>query len=246
MKTEKFQTAVVVIAAMLIGSGMTYYLVNKTAQPVAANPPAVESPPKEQSAVRRFADENDSALDAAIDAAKAQRAAGTFKAIASTPDEFARALGGINFRLSDFSARFEETPASDAPDYAAYVAELNQLTLDLANLLSDEALMDTLDDTTPKALAHHQSLLTAGALALDDALASKIEVIITAAAEKALPPDIGDRPMTAAEEADFDKKFEAMTGEIREKLIPLLTVEQAKRLDAMGLEQVLFGLSVEP
>jgi hypothetical protein len=52
--------------------------------------------------------------------------------------------------------------------------------------------------------------------------------------------------MTAAEEAEFDKKFEAMTVEIREKIIPLLTVEQARRLDAMGLEQVLFGLSGEP
>lgn len=245
MKTEKFQTAVVVIAAMLIGSGMTYYLVSRPVQQVVAIPPPAESPRKEQSAVRRFADENDSALDAAIDAAKAQRAAGTLKAIAGTPDEFARALGGINFRLSDFSARFEETPASDAPEYKAYAAELNQLTLDLANLLSDDALIESLDDSTSKALAHHQSLLTAGALALDDVVTSKVEAIIAAAAEKALPSDIGDRAMTAAEEAEFDKKFEAMTVEIREKIIPLLTVEQAKRLDAMGLEQVLFGLSVE-
>lgn len=246
MRTEKFQTAGVVIAAMLIGSGMTYYLVNRPVQTVAAIPPPVESPRKEQSAVRRFSDENDSALDAAISVAKEQRAAGKFKAMASNPDEFARALGGINFRLSDFSSRFEETPASDAPEYKAYAAELSQLTLDLANLLSDEALIESLDDSTPKALARHQSLLTAGALALDDAVTSKVEAIIAAAAEKALPADIGDRVMTAAEEAEFDKKFEAMTAEIREKIIPLLTVEQARRLDAMGLEQVLFGLSGEP
>ena len=48
---------------------------------------------------------------------------------------------------------------------------------------------------------------------------------------------------TPEEEAEFDKKFDALTAEIEAQIRPLLTPAQLQRLEALGPEQVLFGLS---
>ena len=252
MKTEQLQTSALVAVAMLIGGGFTFYVTSRNqstpssavSQPAAAREEATRTKP-DPSAVTQFSIQHDTELDAAMAIAKSQRADGTLKPLATTPDEFARALGAINYRLYDFSVRFEDAPDEAAPGYAAYLAELRKLTDDLANLLSDEALVDSLEDTDPKMLAHHQSLLASGALDLDAATTGKMEALINAAFEKALPAGIGDRAMTEAEESDFGKKFEAMTDELDQQIRPLLTPEQIARLEALGPDQVLFGLSGE-
>jgi hypothetical protein len=257
MSTGYIQTSAVVAAAMIVGGAATYFFVGKSSVTVttlttsAAVPPppliAEIAPAKvpEKTPVEQFTVKFDTELDAAIAAAKAERVSGNLKPLAKNTDEFARALGAINFRLHDFGERFEEPPASDDTEFSAYSRELKQLTIDLANLLSDEALMDQIEDGDIKALAHHQALMAAGALALDDATAAKVESIIAGAYEKALPADLGDREMTAEEEAAFDEKFDSLTATIEAEIRPLLSPEQTKRLEALGPEQVLFGLSGE-
>lgn len=252
MKSEQIQTAALVAVAMLLGGGATYFFLGKSERQVttlaAVAPPQVQpapAPVPEKSPVAQFSMQFDSELDVAVAAAKAARAAGTFKALATTSDEFARALGRVNFRLHDFGARYEEPPAPEDTAFAKYSAELKQLTTDLANLLSDESLMSEVEDGKPQALAHHQALMAGGALELDEAVTAKIEAIIAAANAKALPEGLGDREMTPEEEAEFDKKFDALTADIEAQIRPLLTPAQIKRLDELGAEQVLFGLSGE-
>ena len=190
-------------------------------------------------ALEATAQQFDFDLTAATAAAKAARAAGTLKPLASTPDEFARALGGVNFRMVDFALRFEEPPVANTAAFAAYNDELKQLTDDLANLLSDDSFIETED--TQKSLAHHQALMASGALGLDEAATTKLEALIAAAYEKTFPT-LGDRALTEAEKADFDKAFDAMTADLEQQIRPLLSPTQTSRLDVLGLEQVLFGL----
>jgi hypothetical protein len=152
MKSEQLQTAALVAVAMLLGAGAMYFFGKSEKQsiPVAAiAAPAVIAPAPEKSPVAQFSMQFDSELDAAVSAAKAERAAGTLKALATTPDEFARALGKINFRLHDFTARYEQPPATDDTAFTEYSTELKQLTADLANLLSDESLMAQVEDGDP-------------------------------------------------------------------------------------------------
>ena len=246
MNSAPLQTAALIAVSMLLGAGAFYYFGKTEQQPVAKNTAADAPPPvPEKTPVAQFSIQFDAELESAVAAAKAARAAGTHKALATTPDEFARALGRLNFRLHDFTARYEELPGIEDTVFTRYSDEMKQLTGDLANLLSDDALMAELEDGDPKALAHHQALMAAGALELDDAVTVKIEAIIAAANAKALPEGIGDRELTPAEEAEFDKKFDTLTAEIEAQIRPLLTAGQLKRLDALGPDQVLFGLSAE-
>jgi hypothetical protein len=201
-----------------------------------------EPAPSPQSAISAFSFENDEALEAAVADAKAKRAAGNFKALASTPDEFARELGKLNFRLVDFTARFEEIPAPEDTGYTAYKDELDKLTTDLANLFSDDSLAEKSDEENTAQLAHHQALLAAGGLALSDDTTAKVEELLKTAYAKILPPDQQQRALTPEEEAEFGKKFDAMTGELEQQLRPLLSPEQIKRLELLGIDQVFFGL----
>ena len=246
MNSDKLQTAALVAAAMLLGGGAAFVMIEKReSQTVIPAPAKVAAEQPEPSAIARFTSSHDDELEAALADARKQRAAGTLTALATTADEFARSLGEINFRLHDFSVRYEEIPDASAPTFAAYSDELKSLTSDLANLLSDDSLMEKMDADDPKSLAHHQSLLAAGALALDTSTAAKIETIIFAAYEKSLPPDTTGRELTENETAEFDAKFDALTEEIEKSIRPLLTAEQTARLDSMGPDQVLFGLEQE-
>lgn len=245
MNKDRLQTAALIAAAMIIGGAATYFMLGKreTVVAVPAAPAKVNQQPT--STIAQFTTSHDEELDAALADARAQRAAGTLKPLATTPDEFARALGGLNFRLHDFTTRYDEPPAADDAEFPAYSEELKSLTVTLANLLSDEALMDKITDDNPKLLARHQSRLVAGALALDEATADKVEAIILASYEKSLPADAPDRELTDAEAAELEKKFTALTDEIEQAIRPLLTPEQIARLDSMGRDQVLFGLEQE-
>lgn len=253
MKSAHLQTAALVAVAMIFGGGATYFFVGKSKKQVTtlasiAAPPSVPltpAPEPEQSPIAQFSTQFDGELDAAIAAARAARAAGTYKPLAKTPDEFAHALGKINFRLHEFSARYDEPPGTEDTAFTKYSAELKQLTDDLANLLSDDSLMTQIEDSDPQSLAHHQALLASGALDLDAATTAKIEAIIASANAKALPEGLGDREMTPEEEAEFDKRFDAMTADIEAQIRPLLSAGQLKRLDELGAEQVLFGLAAD-
>ncbi|MEK0451929.1 MAG: hypothetical protein RL088_4197 [Verrucomicrobiota bacterium] len=246
MNSDKLQTAALVAAAMLLGGGAAFLMLEKRESKTSIPAPAkIAAEQTEPSAISRFTSSHDDELEAALADARSHRTAGTLKALATTADEFARALGEINFRLHDFSVRYEEVPDSSAPTFAAYSDELKSLTADLANLLSDDSLMEKMDADDPKSLAHHQSLMAAGALSLDTATAAKIEAIIFAAYEKSLPPEANGRELTAEEAAEFDAKFDALTDEIEKSIRPLLNAEQTARLDSMGPDQVLFGLEQE-
>lgn len=246
MNSEKLQTAALVAAAMLIGGGAVFLMMERRESRIVTPAPATATAGKpDPSAIARFASSHDDELEAALAQARNQRAAGTLKALATTADGFARTLGEINFRLHDFSIRYAAVPDTNDPSFAAYSNELKSLTADLANLLSDDSLMDKMDADDPKSLAHHQSLLAAGALALDDATAARIESIIFAAYEKSLPPAAAGRELTDAEAAEFDAKFDTLTDEIEISIRPLLNAEQLARLDSMGPDQVLFGLEQE-
>jgi hypothetical protein len=246
MNSEKLQTAALVAAAMIIGGGAAFFMMEKRGTTIVTPAPAkVSAEQSKPSAIARFTSSHDDELEAALAEARSQRAAGTLKALATTADEFARTLGEINFRLHDFSIRYAEVPDANDPAFTAYSNELKSLTSDLANLLSDDSLMEKMDADDPKSLAHHQSLLAAGALSLDSATAASIEAIIFAAYEKSLPPAAVGRELTEAEAAEFDAKFDALTNEIENSIRPLLNAEQLARLDSMGPDQVLFGLEQE-
>lgn len=239
MNSDHWKTVIVAFVAMLVG-GIVMFFFGKTSKETihAISPPAAVQP-AEKTAQQQFAEQFDIDLELAIAAAKTARAAGTLKPMATTPDEFARALGGINFRMADFTARFNEPPAAAAPEFAAYNTELQQLTADLSNLLCDDSLFEKAETETTKSLAHYEALMAGGALDLDAATTAKVEALIATAYEKNLPTKA---PANEAELAEFDKAFDAIMAELEPKIRELLTPEQLKRLEAIGLDQALFGL----
>lgn len=241
MNSDRIQTAFIVITAMLVGGIATFFFTKTNSPPTAATTVPAENQPAEKSSPMQFADHYNVDLEAAIAAAKAARTTGTLKPLATTPDEFARQLGVINFRMADFSTRFENPPEANAPEFATYNSELQQLTQDLSNLLSDESLFDKADIETPKSLAHYEALMAGGALDLDAETTAKIETLIATAYEKSLPTPAAST-LSESEMAAFDKAFDAITAELEPKIRELLKPEQIKRLDAIGLDQALFGL----
>ncbi len=242
MNRDRLQIAALIAAAMIIGGGATFFMLGSKSSVVTTS---VQTSQQPTSTIAQFTTSHDEELEAALADARAKRAAGTLKPLATTPDEFARALGELNFRLHDFSTRHSEPPAADDAAFPAYSDELKLLTATLANLLSDEALMEKITDENPKLLAHHQARLVAGALALDELTTAKVESIILTSYEKSLPAESEGRELTDAEAAELEKKFIALTDEIEQAIRPLLTPEQIARLDSMGRDQVLFGLEQE-
>jgi hypothetical protein len=234
MKSERIQTAAITIAAMLLGSGLTWYLVRQQPAPPANLLPAEMQRPEPTTKVKSGPLDDD-ALDKAIAAAKAARKAGTLKPLAGTPEEFARVLGKWNFAIHDFATRFPIAPDESAPEYAAYRKELDALTDDLANLLSDEDLTTRLDVETPVQRARYQANLAAGSLDLDAATTAKLDAILTGAYAELTPPP--------ADAAALDSKLAAMNAKIIGELEALLTPGQRERLDAMGVDRVLLGHS---
>ena len=239
MNSAHWKTAIVAFVAMIIGGIVMFIFAKTSKETVSWTSAPAEVQPAEKSAPQQFAEQFDVDLAAAIAAAKSARAAGALKPLATTPDEFARALGGINFRMTDFTARFDEPPAAAAPEFAAYSSELQQLTADLSNLLCDDSLFENADTETTKSLAHYEALMASGALDLDAVTTARVEALISIAYEKSLPTKA---PTNEAELAEFDKAFDAITADLEPKIRALLTPEQLKRLEAIGLDQALFGL----
>jgi hypothetical protein len=252
MKSEQVQTAVIVVAAMLLGSGLTYFLVrDKTPAPVRpgaefpreATTSITPPPGRLETQVRRQNEALDDAqFEAAVSRARADRKAGKLKPLATTPDEFAAALGALNFRIHEYSVRYATPPADGSPQAAAADREMQQLIEELANLFSDDDLLAKLNESTPADLARAQSHLAAGALGLDTAATAKVAEIINKTYAEALPPELAGRQLTAEQEAEFDRKLEALNEKMAAQILELLTPAQRARFEALGADQVLFGL----
>lgn len=173
-------------------------------------------------------------LNKAIEEAKAARARGELQPAASTPEEYARALGGFNYRLMELTTRFPERPDSDNPDAKIYDTRVEQLTREYANLSLDDALLANASEETPEQLAHLQAYLAAGSLGLDEIATAKTEAILQRIYQKLFPLD-----ETAP---DAEERMEKATQEAKDGLLEFLTAEQRQRLELMGADQVLFGL----
>ncbi len=252
MKSDQIQTAAIVVAAMLLGSGLTYFLLRespKAAVPVATTPrpeavTSITPPPGRLESQLRKQNEalDDSMFEAAVSQARAARKAGTLKPLASTPEEFARALGELNFKIHDYAVRYATPPLDASPQEAAAQREMEQLIEHLANLFSDDALIAKLDESSPADLARSQSHMAAGALNLDAATTAKVAEILVKAYTEALPPELAGKQLTPEQEKDFDAKMEAANDAVVAQILELLTPDQRSRFQALGADQVLFGL----
>jgi hypothetical protein len=252
MKSEQIQTAAIVVAAMVLGGVLTFFLLrqNQPAPPVTVPKPPAEAvsritPPPgklEAQVLRQNEALDDGMFDAAMARARAARQAGTLKPLATTPEEFARVLGALNFRIHDYTVRYATPPPDGSPQEAAAQKEMDQLLAELANLLSDDALLAKLDESTPAELARSQACLAAGALDLDAATTAKVQDIITKTYAEALPPDLAGKTLTPEQDAAFDQKLEALNEKMVSQILELLTPDQRARFDALGADQVLFGL----
>jgi hypothetical protein len=244
--SDKSQIAIIAIGAMLLGSGLTWYLLRE--QPAPPQVPAAAIPQRSREALSRIKPSpldpqiagqveplDDAEFEKAIAAAKAARKAGTLQPLASTPEEFARVLGKWNFAIHDFVQRFPKAPDASAPEFAAYRRELDTLTASLANLLSDEELTTRLDVETPPQRARYQANLAAGSLDLDAATTAKLEASLAHAYEEMMPLPTDD--------AALETKVEAMNAKILGELDALLTPAQRERLNVLGVERVLLGLA---
>jgi hypothetical protein len=252
MKSEQLQMAAVVIAAMLVGSALTWFLVHeKPAAPVI--PPAtprgeavtsITPPPGklETQLLRQNEAIDDARFEAALSRARAARKAGTLKPLATTPEEFAHVLGALNFRIHDYALRYAIPPADGSPQAVTAEREEGQLLDELANLLSDDALQEKLDESSPAELARFQSHLAAGTLALDEPTRAKVADILTKTYAEIVPPDLAGKTLTAEQEAEFDKKLEAVNDKMIAQILELLTPDQRTRFESLGADQVLFGL----
>jgi hypothetical protein len=232
------QTALAIVSAMLVGAGISYWIVRPKSEPLPnapslANGSAVAAESKPAPAREKpLLDE--AMLDAAVAEAKRARKLGQLKALANTPEEFARALGAFNYRLFEFASRYSEKPADGTPEKEMYAWELKQLTEHYANLMSDEELLAGINDDAPDELAHLQAHLASGTLDLDLVTTGKLEAI--------LKEVYGMLPPLENAGTDLETRLSATTKEVTDQLLPLLTPEQKKRLDEVGIDQVLFGL----
>ncbi len=253
MKSEQLQTAGLVAAAMVLGAVLTFFLVRQRppepgpAETKRSSGEAVSTitPPPgklETQMLKQNEALDDGMFEAALSRARGARANGTLKPLATTPDEFARALGSLNFRIHDYSVRYATPPPDGSPQEAAAQREMDQLLDELANLLSDDALLAKLDESTPAELARSQSCLAAGALGLDAPTTAKVADIITKTYAEALPPEMVGKQLTPEQDAEFDKKLEALNEKMVAQILELLTPDQRARFDALGADQVLFGL----
>jgi hypothetical protein len=254
MKSDQIQTAVIVVAAMLLGSGLTYYLLRSPVsitlpsltipEPQARSEPftSIRPPGATPKALAGKPALDDEALEAALAAAKAARTAGKLKPLATTPETLFRGFGAFNYRLFTLSQRHPEPPAEGSPEYAAYKTELDQLTADYANLVSDEALLNRVQDDTPAQRAHLQSHLAAGALDLDDPTTAKVETLLLAAFTAVEPAPGEARELTPEQQAELERKATAAEEELTRQITTLLTPEQRTRLEALGIDIVLEGL----
>lgn len=253
MKSEQLQTAGIVIAAMVIGGVLTFFALRQS--PPAPGPtPAPQAPTEAVSRITpppgklesQLLQQNDvlddGMFEAALSRARAARANGTLKPLATTPEQFARVLGALNFRIHDYSVRYATPPPDGSPQEATAQKEMDQLLDELANLLSDDALLAKLDESTPAELARSQANLAAGALGLDDATMAKVQDIITKTYAEALPPELVGKQLTPEQDAAFDKKLEELNEKMVGQILDLLTPDQRARFDALGADQVLFGL----
>ncbi len=255
MKSEQLQTAGIVIAAMLLGSGLTYFMVRDRAVPPApraADVPreattSITPPPGRIESQLRLQNEaiDDAMFDAAVSRARDARKAGTLKPLATTTDEFATALGALNYRIHDYSVRYTPAPVDGSPQAAAAEREMQKLVEDLANLFSDDTLLAKVDDSNPADLARAQSHLAEGALGLDAATTAKVGAIIAKCYAEALPAELAGKQLTPEQEAEFDRKLEATNEQMIAQILELLTPEQKIRFEALGADQVLFGLRGE-
>lgn len=252
MKSDQIQTAAIVLAAMLLGSGLTYFLLRDgpKAAPVVQTAPrpdattSITPPPGRLESQVRNQNEalDDSMFDAAVSQARAARKAGTLKPLATTPDEFARALGGLNYRIHDYAVRYATPPLDGSPQAATAQREMEELIEGLANLFSDDELIARLDESSPADLARSQSHMAAGALNLDAATTARVAAILTKSYTDALPPELAGKQLTPEQEKEFDAKIDAMNDTVVAQLMELFTPEQRARFEAMGADQVLFGL----
>jgi hypothetical protein len=185
---------------------------------------------------------DDAMFETAVSRAREARKAGTLQPLATTPEEFAAALGRLNFRIHEYSERYSTPPPDGSPQAAAAQRELEQLMEELANLFSDDALLAKLDESSPGELARSQSHLAAGALGLDAATTGKVGEIITKTYAEALPPELAGKQLTPEQEAEFDRKLESLNEKMIGQILELLTPEQRARFEALGADQVLFGL----
>jgi hypothetical protein len=255
MKSEQFQTAALVLVAMLLGSGLTWFLLrDKTPAPAApgaqfpreATTSINPAPGRLESQVRRQSETLDDAqFEAAVSRARADRKAGKLQPLAKTPEEFAAALGALNYRIHEYAVRYATPPPDGSPQAAAAEREMQQLVEQLANLFSDDDLLAKLDESTPADLARAQSHLAAGALGLDAAATAKVADIITKTYAEALPPELAGKPLTPEQEAEFDRRLESLNEKMVAQILELLTPDQRTRFEALGADQVLFGLRVE-
>ncbi len=253
MKSDQLQTAGIVAAAMVLGGVMTYFVFRSQApapipsegKPRAEAVSTITPPPGKLESQLRKQNEtlDDAQYEAAVSRARAARAAGTLKPLATTPEEFARVLGSLNYRIYEYSERYATPPADGSPQAAVAQKEMDQLIDELANLLSDDALLAKLDESTPAQLARAQSFLAAGALGLDAATTTKVEEVIAKTYAEALPPELVGKQLTPEQDAEFDKKLEALQEKMVTEILTFLTPEQRTRFDALGADQVLFGLS---
>jgi hypothetical protein len=238
--------ALLIIGAMLIGAGVTYWTVRQLPHlpvPQAQVAPPLIAPPSKTRAPEPKAEEprmpqasalDEKALESAVAAAKAARARGELKPIATTPEEFARELGRFNYRLIEFITAFPEQPADGTPEAATYRERIDQLTAHYANLTVDEELLADAKEETPEQLARVQAHLAGGSLELDAAGVAKLEALLRGVYQKLFPLD--------ESLPDAEAKLDAATEEITTALAGFLTPEQRARLELMGTDQVLFGL----
>jgi hypothetical protein len=237
---KPIQTALAILVAMLVGAAISYWVVRPKSEPLpnvpslpTAKAMAAESKP-EPAPPREKALLDEATLDAAVADAKRARKLGQLKPLANTPEEFARALGAFNYRLFEFASRYAAKPADGTPEKEMYAWELKQLTEHYANLVSDETLLGSINDDAPDELAHIQAHLASGALNLDLLATGKLESILKEVYGKLPPVENANQ--------DLEARLNTTTKEVTERLAPILTPEQKKRLDEMGIDQVLFGL----
>lgn len=238
----------VIILAMLAGGGITYWTARRLPSPPApANAPATVAPsfatpapaaaPTREEAMEALPEIeafDEAELNKAIEEAKSARARGALQPAATTPEEYARALGGFNYRLLELTTQFPERPDSDNPDAKIYDTRVEQLTREYANLSLDDALLANASEETPGQLAHLQAHLAAGSLGLDEIATAKTEAILQRIYQKLFPLD-----ETAP---DAEERMEKATQEAKNSLLEFLTADQRQRLELMGADQVLFGL----
>lgn len=237
---------------MMLGSGLTYFLLrDRTKAPVPAESAlpseavtSISPPPgKLETQLRREnAVLDDAQFEAAVSRARAARKAGTLQPLATTPDEFARALGSLNYRIYQYAVRYATPPPDGSPQEAEAQREMQQLLEALANLFSDDAVLAKLDESSAVDLARAQSFLAAGALELDSATTMKVAEILAKSYAEALPQDLVGKELTPEQEAELDRKLAAGNEKVVAEITALLTPEQKTRFDSLGADQVLFGL----